>query len=65
MAEPRLPSRERDGKKAMSTTALVLGAAGLFLFIVGVKRKHRLDAERDVAAERGRAAQPRAEAGDD
>ena len=66
MAEPRLPSRERDGgKKAMSTTALVLGAAGLFLFIVGAKRKHRLDAEREVAAERGRAHQARAEAGDD
>lgn len=52
MAEPRLP-RERDGAKtAVSRTAVVLGAAGLFLFIVGVKRKHRLDAERDVAAER-------------
>lgn len=42
------------GKKSVSKTALVLGAAGLFLFIVGVKRKHRLDAERDVAAERER-----------
>lgn len=54
MAEPRLPSR--DGKQAMSTTALVLGAAGLFLFIVGVKRKHRLDAEREIATERLRSA---------
>jgi hypothetical protein len=34
-------------------TAVVLGAAGLFLFIVAVKRKYRLDAEREsVAAER-------------
>lgn len=62
MAEPRLPGR--DGKKAMSTGALVLGAAGLFLFIVGVKRKHRLDAEREIAAERG-PQRARAEAGDD
>ena len=53
MAEPRLP-RERDGAKTVSKTAVVLGAAGLFLFIVGVKRKHRLDAERETAAERAR-----------
>ncbi|WP_420128677.1 hypothetical protein [Longimicrobium sp.] len=53
MAEPRLP---RDGAKAgVSKTAVALGAAGLFLFIVGVKRKYRLDAERETAAaERGR-----------
>jgi hypothetical protein len=38
----------------VSKTAVVLGAAGLFLFIVGVKRKHRLDAEREIAAERAR-----------
>jgi hypothetical protein len=38
----------------MSKTALALGAAGLFLFIVGVKRKHRLDAEREIGAERAR-----------
>jgi hypothetical protein len=48
----------------MSKTALALGAAGLFLFIVGVKRKHRLDAEREIAAERGPQL-ARAEAGDD
>ena len=63
MAEPRLPSRD-GGKKAMSKTALALGAAGLFLFIVGVKRKHRLDTEREIAAERG-PERARAEAGDD
>jgi hypothetical protein len=52
MAEPRLP---RDGAKTgVSRTAVVLGAAGLFLFIVGVKRKHRLDAERETATERQR-----------
>jgi hypothetical protein len=53
MPEPRLP---RDGAKtAVSKTAVVLGAAGLFLFIVGVKRKHRLDAERETATDRQRA----------
>jgi hypothetical protein len=62
MAEPRLPSR--DGKHALSPTALVLGAAGLFLFIVGVKRKHRLDAEREFVPDRGPEL-ARAEAGDD
>jgi hypothetical protein len=41
-----------------------LGAAGLFLFIVGVKRKHRLAAEREIAADRGPQL-ARAEAGDD
>jgi hypothetical protein len=55
MAEPRVPSSERDGKKGVSKTAVALGAAGLFLFIVGVKRKYRLDAEREVAASRDRA----------
>lgn len=55
MAEPRVPSSERDGKKGVSKTAVALGAAGLFLFIVGVKRKYRLDAEREIAADRERA----------
>lgn len=54
MAEPRL-ARDRDGAKTgVSKTAVVLGAAGLFLFIVGVKRKHRLEAEREIATERQR-----------
>ena len=42
--------------RLMSRTALVLGAAGLFLFIVGVKRRHRLDPERDI----GEPAEPKA-----
>lgn len=54
MAEPRVPSSDREGKKGVSKTAIALGAAGLFLFIVGVKRKYRLDAEREIAAERAR-----------
>lgn len=50
--EPTL--NEKKSRKVMSKTALALGAAGLFLFIVGVKRKHRLDEERVVDPERGR-----------
>ncbi|HEU4454325.1 MAG TPA: hypothetical protein VFR81_14755 [Longimicrobium sp.] len=42
--EPRGSSR----KKVVGTTALLLGAAGLFMFIVGVKRRHKLDEEREV-----------------
>ena len=56
MAEPRVPSTEREeGKKGISKTAIALGAAGLFLFIVGVKRKHRLDAEREIGEDRASA----------
>ncbi|HEX2209565.1 MAG TPA: hypothetical protein VHG93_17935 [Longimicrobium sp.] len=57
MVEATGPGGGKDGgKKGVSKTALALGAAGLFLFIVGVKRKYRLDAERDIAAERQRSA---------
>jgi hypothetical protein len=49
--EPTLTDKK---SKVMSRTALALGAAGLFLFIVGIKRKHRLDNERDIAADRER-----------
>lgn len=45
---------EKKPSKLVSKTALALGAAGLFLFIVGVKRKHRLDAEREIGFERER-----------
>lgn len=50
--EPTL--NEKKSRKVMSRTALALGAAGLFLFIVGVKRKHRLDEEREIGFERSR-----------
>jgi hypothetical protein len=43
-SEPTTPSTD-EKSKMMSRTALALGAAGLFLFIVGIKRKHRLDNE--------------------
>lgn len=46
---PKKPEGEEGKKKGgVSKTALVLGAAGLFLFIVGVKRRHRLDEEREI-----------------
>ena len=44
--EQQTAKERRD--KLMSRTAMVLGAAGLFLFIVGVKRRHRLDPEREI-----------------
>jgi len=33
--------------KNRNRAALLVGAAGLFMFIVGVKRRHRLDIERE------------------
>ena len=56
MPDEPTPPTEKKPSKAMSKTALALGAAGLFLFIVGVKRKHRLDSEREVDLERERRA---------
>lgn len=35
-------------KKTMQKAGLVLGAAGLLLFIVGVKRRYRIDDEREI-----------------
>ena len=35
--------------KNRNRAALLVGAAGLFMFIVGVKRRHRLDTEREVS----------------
>ena len=39
-----------DGKKkkTMQKAGLLLGAAGLLLFIVGVKRRYRIDDEREI-----------------
>ena len=54
MAEQPDRAEEGEGrpgdlrKKVMGGAALVLGATGLFLFIVGLKRKHRLDEEREA-----------------
>ncbi|HEX8696173.1 MAG TPA: hypothetical protein VF746_27395 [Longimicrobium sp.] len=55
MAEQPDRAEEGEGrpgdlrKKVMGGAALVLGATGLFLFIVGLKRKHRLDEESEVS----------------
>ena len=38
------------GKKAMQTAALLAGAAGLLLFIVGFKRRYRLDEQFELDA---------------
>ncbi|HEX6910427.1 MAG TPA: hypothetical protein VF142_08530 [Longimicrobium sp.] len=54
MPDEPTPPTEKKSSKGMSRTALALGAAGLFLFIVGVKRKHRLDAEREIDIGRDR-----------
>lgn len=54
MPDEPTPPTEKKPSKAVSKTALALGAAGLFLFIVGVKRKHRLDSEREINLERER-----------
>lgn len=54
MPDEPTPPTEKKSSKVMSRTALALGAAGLFLFIVGVKRKHRLDSEREINLERER-----------
>lgn len=54
MPDESTPPPEKKPSKLVSKTALALGAAGLFLFIVGVKRKHRLDAEREIEPERPR-----------
>jgi hypothetical protein len=39
------------GKKAMQTAALLAGAAGLLLFIMGVKRRYRVDESFELDAE--------------
>jgi hypothetical protein len=44
--EPRSGSTRN---KVVGGAALLLGAAGLFAFIVGIKRRHKLDEEREVA----------------
>ncbi|HEX6040561.1 hypothetical protein [Longimicrobium sp.] len=48
---PDEPTPPKKPNKMVSKTALALGAAGLFLFIVGVKRRHRLDADREIGFE--------------
>jgi hypothetical protein len=54
-------SGQEQGRRWVSKTTMLVGAAGLFLFIVGVKRKHRLDAEREVGFETERRERERRE----
>jgi hypothetical protein len=41
--------QESKGGKVLSRTGLVLGAAGLLMFIVGLKRSYHLDEEHTVS----------------
>ncbi|HEX8392445.1 MAG TPA: hypothetical protein VF665_08830 [Longimicrobium sp.] len=57
-----MPSSKDNGpvpvnNKNRNRAALLLGAAGLFMFIVGVKRRHKLDAEREITDARYAAAE--------
>jgi hypothetical protein len=47
MADER-DTRRGKQKKTMQKAGLLLGAAGLLLFIVGVKRRHRIDDEIEI-----------------
>ena len=50
MQDEREPRRgkPKSQKKTMQKAGLLLGAAGLLLFIVGVKRRYRIDDEREI-----------------
>jgi hypothetical protein len=61
MANDRKGGGKMGGK--VGKAALLLGAAGLLLFIVGVKRKYRLDEQREIDLDR--AARAGAESDDD
>ena len=49
MASPNDAGQAPARNNNLSKAAVVLGAAGLLLYIVGVKRRHRLDAEQELA----------------
>lgn len=56
MASEYGSSGSSRAKKAMQTAALLAGAAGLFMFIVGVKRRYSIDEQFELDARpRGRA----------
>ena len=48
MMEDEREARRGKQKKTMQKAGLLLGAAGLLLFIVGVKRRYRIDEEREI-----------------
>jgi hypothetical protein len=43
--------QEKKSGKVLSRTGLFLGAAGLLMFIVGLKRSYHLDEEHSVGGE--------------
>lgn len=48
-AKPNTAGQSPDNtNRNLSRAAMLLGAAGLFLYIVGAKRRVRLDAEREI-----------------
>lgn len=52
MASPTDAGQQPARSNNLSKAAAVLGAAGLLLYIMGVKRRHRLDNEREPAGGR-------------
>jgi hypothetical protein len=52
MASPTDAGQQPARSNNLSKAAAVLGAAGLLLYIMGVKRRHRLDNERETAEAR-------------
>lgn len=52
MASPNDAGQPPARSNNLSKAAAVLGAAGLLLYIMGVKRRHRLDNEREIAEAR-------------
>jgi len=64
MADEREARRGKQ-KKTMQKAGLVLGAAGLLLFIVGVKRRYRIDDEVEVGPPPPRRRDEREDEGDE
>ena len=52
MASPNDAGQPPARSNNLSKAAAVLGAAGLLLYIMGVKRRHRLDNERETVETR-------------
>lgn len=53
--------QEKKSGKVLSRTGLMLGAAGLLLFIVGIKRSYHLDDEHSVGEPDGPRRKPKGE----
>ena len=48
MEAERPEQKKKKSGKVLSRTGMVVGAAGLLMFIVGIKRSYRLDDEHEV-----------------